>query len=68
MPKQHRTDVADFRPYFQRRVAQLSERLIDVAEQLFNERALKKDQDFEEHVDRQLRDGAKFIRRKRQSG
>ncbi len=53
--------------YFQKRVEHLTKRLVDVAESLFSKESTAERREFEEHIERRLQNGAKFIPRKRQS-
>ncbi len=56
----------DLRSYLRDRLERLSERVMDANDELFSKEATKQDRDFEESIDRRLRNGAKFIPRKRQ--
>jgi hypothetical protein len=58
---------ADLQAYYRSRLQQLSERVIDVVEELFSKETTEQQRAFEDNVERRLRDGAKFIPRKRQS-
>jgi len=60
-------DKAGLRSYYQGRVEHLAKRLLDVTNEMLGEESLQRDKEFEEHVERRLKDGAKFIPRKRQS-
>jgi hypothetical protein len=57
----------DLRSYLRDRLERLSERVLDANEHLFGKEATKQDRDFEQYIDNRLRNGAKFIPRKRQS-
>jgi hypothetical protein len=52
--------------YYQKRMESLAKRLVDFTESLFNKESITERQEFEEHVERRLQNGAKFIPRKRQ--
>lgn len=58
---------ANLRSYLRDRLERLSERVVDANEDLFSRDATKHDRDFEQYIDNRLRNGAKFIPRKRQS-
>jgi hypothetical protein len=56
----------DLRTYFVNRVAQLSDRLLDATKELSSEDSIRQDKDFADDIDRRLKNGAKFVPRKRQ--
>ncbi len=58
---------ADLESYFRSRLECLPKRIFDTAAELFGKDAVKEDRDFEDEVERRLRNGAKFVRRKLQS-
>lgn len=58
----------DLRTYYERRTKPLARRLLDLAEDLFSAESIQQSQQFEDQVERRLRNGAKFVPRKRQSG
>jgi hypothetical protein len=60
-------EAAALQSYYQNRVEPLAKRLLDVAHDLFSEQSLQRDKEFEEHVERRIKNGAKFVPRKRQS-
>jgi len=60
-------DAAGVQSYYERRTQELSRRLLDMVTDLFSEDASQQRQEFEDHVERRLRNGAKFVPRKRQS-
>lgn len=53
--------------YFLERLAHVSDRILESTEALFSEESAKRDKAFEEEIDRRLKNGARFVRRKRQS-
>jgi hypothetical protein len=55
------------RSYYEKRIEPLTKRLIDIAESLFGKESIAERREFEEHVEKRLQNGAKFIPRKRQS-
>jgi hypothetical protein len=57
---------ADLDSYYRERVGALTERLLDVSEELFGKKAAQQRREFENLVERRLQNGAKFIPRKRQ--
>ena len=57
---------SDLKAYYRDRVAHLSERLFSTVEELFDSESVQRQHEFEDHVERQLRNGAKFIPRKQQ--
>jgi hypothetical protein len=59
-------DEPDLNLYFQGRIEPLAKRLFDVAEDLLGEESVRQRREFEDHVERRLQNGAKFVRRKRQ--
>ena len=61
-------DATDAQSYYQRRTQDLSRRLLDMVADLFSEDASQHRQEFDELVERRLRNGAKFVPRKRQPG
>ena len=60
------SDKADLRSYFRTRIEPLTKRVLDVAEETFGEEAVRENREFEDHVEKRLQNGAKFIPRKRQ--
>lgn len=52
--------------YIKDRLKDLSVRLIDAAAEVFGEKATAEHRDFDNYIDRRLRNGAKFVPRKRQ--
>ncbi len=60
-------DATDAQSYYERRTQDLSRRLLDMVTDLFSENAGQHRREFEDHVERRLRNGAKFVPRKRQS-
>ena len=59
-------DEKDLHSYYQGRIEPLAKRLLDVAEDLLGKESVQQRRDFEEHVERRLQNGAKFVPRKRQ--
>jgi hypothetical protein len=59
-------DATDAQSYYDRRTQDLSCKLLDVVTDLFGEDASRHRQEFEDQVERRLRNGAKFVPRKRQ--
>jgi hypothetical protein len=59
-------DAAGVQSYYERRTQELSRRLLDIVTDLFTEDTSQQRQEFEDHVERRLRNGAKFVPRKRQ--
>lgn len=59
-------DAMDAQSYYERRTQDLSRKLLDMVTDLFSEDASRHCQEFEEQVERRLRNGAKFVPRKRQ--
>lgn len=57
---------ADLRSYFRRRIEPLAQRLLDVADELCSKESEQGRREFQEHVERQIQNGAKFVPRKRQ--
>jgi hypothetical protein len=55
----------DLQTYFQQRAKGLSESVLDAFEDLFSEESAKRHREFEDRVERRLRNGAKFIPRRR---
>jgi hypothetical protein len=58
--------ATDARSYYDRRTQDLSRKLLDVVTGLFSEDASRHRQEFEDRVEGRLRNGAKFVPRKRQ--
>lgn len=61
-----RTVARDPEEYMRDRLRDLSVRLIEIAVDASSDKAVEERRQFEEHVDRRLRNGAKFVPRKRQ--
>ena len=62
-PEIEKTKLND---YFQARVEQLRDLVIANAERVFSEKTEQHDRKFEEAIEGRLRNGAKFVPRKRQ--
>jgi hypothetical protein len=59
-------DREELRAYFEVRVQKMSERILDAFDDLFSKEATQRHREFEDHVERRLRNGAKFVPRTRQ--
>ena len=55
----------DLQAYFQKRAKGLSERVLDVVEEIFSKESMKRHREFEDRIQRGLRNGAKFVPRRR---
>ena len=58
----------DLGAYFRKRAASLATSLLDAVTKELGSDSAARNREFEEHVERRLRNGAKFIPRKRKSG
>ena len=67
MPGARYVKAEDLQAYIEDHLKSLSVRLIDIAtEAIVGEKSIVEQRDFEDHIDRRLRNGSKFIPRKRQ--
>ena len=57
---------ADLHTYYQNRIEPLKRGLLEVAESLLGEESIKQHHEFEDRIEKRLRNGAKFVPRKRQ--
>lgn len=61
------TNETDLQSYYRRRIEPLAQGLLDSVDDLASKEAEERRREFEEHVERRLQNGAKFVPRKRQS-
>jgi hypothetical protein len=57
-------EQTDLQSYYDGRVEPLTKRLVDLAEALFGKESRPGAEKFEEHVEKRLHNGAKFVPRK----
>lgn len=59
-------EKAELHSYYQGRVEFMAKRLMDISAALFSDESLQQHQEFEDRVERRLKNGARFISRERQ--
>jgi hypothetical protein len=58
--------AADLQSYYQGRIESMAKRLIDISDALFTAESIQQRKEFDDHVERRLQNGAKFVPRKEQ--
>src|ERR1019366_3705498 len=61
------TGETDLQSYYRRRIEPLAQRLLDLVDDLSSKESEERRREFEDHVERRLQNGAKFVPRKRHS-